>query len=149
MAAAALLVGFAAAGLSSCALLPASGSCVDYISLKTPAERFAAAPVVVVADISTTDRTIERAGRYDIHRAKVSAVLKGSVSAKALDVINPSDQCTTSRKPVEYLEGDDLNATGSRVLYLAERRDGSDVWTLFVPNGVDPADVAASLPRSK
>lgn len=144
-----VLVGASITGLASCALVPTTGSCLDYIALDTPKARLDAATLVVVADVSPTDRTVESTGRYEIHRAEISSVLKGTMTADAIDVINPSDQCTTSYRPVEYLEGDELAEPGTHVLYLRKIDGGSGVWQLVVPNALDPASVATSLPHPK
>lgn len=137
-------------GLASCALLPHTSSCADYISLPSPAERFQAAPIVVVAEVTATDRTANATGRYEVHRARITEVLKGTMQDHAIDVINPSDQCTTGGEPVTYVERDELTRSdgSSRVLYLADR-DGAPVWRLLVPNALDPASVASDLPTTK
>ncbi|WP_344794416.1 hypothetical protein [Frondihabitans peucedani] len=137
----------ASVGLSACAILPRSGQCLDYIDLPTSTARYDEAALVVVASVTSTDRTAELSGRYTVHRALVTEVLKGHRPSGALDVVNPSDQCTTSGEPVTYLEGDDLARDGRYLLYLRAPAGGSSTWTLVVPNALDDPSVAAALPH--
>ncbi|TPG07699.1 hypothetical protein [Curtobacterium flaccumfaciens] len=129
-----------------------SGFCADYVPLKTPAERRDAADLVVDADVTKTDRTVELQGIYDVYEATVTDVPKGDDDASGpkpgdtIQVISTSDQCETSGEPVEYLEGDPLADEGTFRLYLSPADDGGDagdagdaaVWRLVVPGAAEP-----------
>jgi FlaG/FlaF family flagellin (archaellin) len=119
-----------------------SGFCADYIQLKTPAERRDAADLVVDADVTKTDRTVEPQGIYEVYEATVTDVTKGDAVAPGdtIQVISTSDQCETSGEPVEYLEGDPLADEGTFRLYLSPTDDEDDeVWRLVVPGAAEPA----------
>lgn len=129
--------------LSGCAT--SVGSCVDHVSLPTPQARFDAADAVVLATVERTDRTVESNAVYRVFRAHVVTTLKGRMRRSSFDVYNPSDQCTTSGRPAQYLERDALGSTSRAVLYLsADDRVGA--FSLVVPNAVDAAPVGAPLP---
>ncbi|PYY61720.1 hypothetical protein DEJ17_03110 [Curtobacterium sp. MCSS17_011] len=123
-----------------------STGCTDHIQLKTPAERRDAADLVVDADVTKTDRTVELQGVYDVYEATVTDVPKGDEGAEGphpgdtIQVISTSDQCATSGEPVEYLEGDPLADGGTFRLYLSptDHDEDGDLWQLVVPGAVDP-----------
>ncbi|MCS6568866.1 hypothetical protein NYQ35_08635 [Curtobacterium flaccumfaciens pv. flaccumfaciens] len=120
-----------------------SGFCADYVSLKTPAERRDAAELVVDADVTKTDRTVEPQGIYDVYEATVADVPKGDDAASGpkpgdtIQVISTSDECETSGEPVEYPSGDPLADEGAFRLYLSHGGD-DDVWKLVVPGAAEP-----------
>ncbi|MBF4614136.1 hypothetical protein [Curtobacterium sp. VKM Ac-1376] len=117
--------------------------CADHIALETPAERRDAADLVVDADVTKTDRTVEFQGIYDVYEATVTDVSKGDEGAEGaapgdtIQVISTSDQCETSGEPVEYLDGDPLADQGAFRLYLSPTED-DDVWQLVVPGAAEP-----------
>ena len=123
-----------------------SGFCADYVPLKTSAERRDAADLVVDADVTKTDRTVELQGIYDVYEATVADVPKGDDAASGpkpgdtIQVISTSDECETSGEPVEYLEGDPLADEGAFRLYLSPADDdgNDDVWQLVVPGAAEP-----------
>lgn len=121
-------------GLAACAGIR-SGQCVDYVSL-TPAEQAHEASLVVDADVRSTDRTVEVAGRYRVHEAAITDVRKGRTLGDRIDVIATSDQCTSSGEPVEYVDGDPLAEPGSYRLYLTRVRGGGP-WQLVVPGAAE------------
>ena len=116
-----------------------SGFCADYVPLKTPAERRDAAELVVDADVTKTDRTVEPQGIYEVYEATVTDVTKGDTVAPGdtIQVISTSDECETSGEPVEYLSGDPLADEGTFRLYLSHDGD-DDVWQLVVPGAAEP-----------
>lgn len=116
-----------------------STGCTDYVQLKTPAERRDAAELVVDADVTKTDRTVEPQGIYEVYEATVTDVTKGDAVAPGdtIQVISTSDQCETSGEPVEYLSGDPLADEGAFRLYLSHDGD-DDVWQLVVPGAAEP-----------
>jgi hypothetical protein len=120
-----------------------STGCTHYMELKTPAERRDVADLVVDADVTKTDRTVELQGIYDVYEATVADVPKGDDAASGpkpgdtIQVISTSDQCETSGEPVEYLEGDPLADEGAFRLYLSHGGD-DDVWKLVVPGAAEP-----------
>lgn len=120
-----------------------SGSCIDYIAARTPAERSDLATLVVDAEVTATDRTVEVGGVYEVRRARITGVEKGDSPGRTIDVISPSDQCTTSGQPVEYLEGDPLAQDGTFRLYL-HRSSDDDVWQLVVPGAAEPITATAT-----
>jgi hypothetical protein len=120
-------------GLGGCAI--SAGQCVDWVPL-SPAEQERTASLVVDADVTTTDRTVEASGRYRVHEASITSIRKGHAPGDRIDVIATSDQCTTSGQPVEYVEGDPLADPGSYRLYLTERQAGG-AWRLVVPGAAE------------
>lgn len=115
-----------------------SSGCTHYMELKTPAERRDAADLVVDADVTKTDRTVEPQGLYQVYEATVTDVTKGDAApGDTIQVISTSDQCETSGEPVEYLEGDPLADEGTFRLYLSPDED-DDVWQLVVPGAAEP-----------
>ncbi|WP_412872605.1 hypothetical protein [Curtobacterium flaccumfaciens] len=116
-----------------------STGCTDYVQLGTPAERRDAAELVVDADVTKTDRTVEPQGIYQVYEATVTDVTKGDAAAPGdtIQVISTSDQCETSGEPVEYLSGDPLADEGTFRLYLSHDGD-DDVWQLVVPGAAEP-----------
>lgn len=115
-----------------------SSGCTHYMELKTPAERRDAADLVVDADVTKTDRTVEPQGIYQVYEATVTDVTKGDAApGDTIQVISTSDQCETSGEPVEYLEGDPLADEGTFRLYLSPDED-DDVWQLVVPGAAEP-----------
>lgn len=115
-----------------------SSGCTHYMELKTPAERRDAADLVVDADVTKTDRTVEPQGVYQVYEATVTDVTKGDAApGDTIQVISTSDQCETSGEPVEYLEGDPLADEGTFRLYLSPDED-DDVWQLVVPGAAEP-----------
>lgn len=116
-----------------------STGCTDYVQLKTPAERRDAAELLVDADVTKTDRTVEPQGIYEVYEATVTDVTKGDAVAPGdtIQVISTSDQCETSGEPVEYLSGDPLADEGAFRLYLSHDGD-DDVWQLVVPGAAEP-----------
>lgn len=115
-----------------------SGFCPDHVQLETPAERRDAADLVVDADVTKTDRTVEPQGVYQVYEATVTDVTKGDAApGDTIQVISTSDQCETSGEPVEYLEGDPLADEGTFRLYLSPDED-DDVWRLVVPGAAEP-----------
>ncbi|MBT1544296.1 hypothetical protein [Curtobacterium aurantiacum] len=123
-----------------------SGFCADYVPLKTSAERRDAADLVIDADVTKTERTVELQGIYDVYEATVADVPKGDDAASGpkpgdtIQVISTSDECETSGEPVEYLEGDPLADEGTFRLYLSPADDDGDdvVWRLVVPGAAEP-----------
>ncbi|MBF4606091.1 hypothetical protein [Curtobacterium sp. VKM Ac-1393] len=111
-------------------------SCVDYVTM-TAAERREAADLVVDARVTSTDRTVELGGVYAVHEAEVTKVSKGDDPGATIDVVSTSDMCTTSGEPVEYLEGDVLDAEGTFRLYLTQA-DHDSAWRLVVPGAAEP-----------
>ncbi len=120
-------------GLAGCATT--AGQCVDYVSL-TPAEQAHEASLVVDADVRSTDRTVEVAGRYRVYEAAITDVRKGRTLGDRIDVIATSDQCTSSGEPVEYVDGDPLAEPGSYRLFLTRVRGGGP-WQLVVPGAAE------------
>jgi hypothetical protein len=121
------------------------GSCTDYAAYPTPQERFDAAPVVVVATVTRTGRTIEPDAVYPMYRARVVDVVKGDLPRRTIELYNPSDQCITYGQPAPRVEPDVLKGVGRAVLYLS--RDAEDApWHLVVPNGVDSLPERSPLP---
>ncbi|MCS6562768.1 MULTISPECIES: hypothetical protein [Curtobacterium] len=116
-----------------------SVACAARIELETPAERRDAAELVVDADVTKTDRTVEPQGIYRVYEATVTDVTKGDAAAPGdtIQVISTSDQCETSGEPVEYLSGDPLADEGTFRLYLSHDGD-DDVWQLVVPGAAEP-----------
>lgn len=115
-----------------------STGCTDHVQLETPAERRDAADLVVDADVTKTDRTVEPQGIYQVYEATVTGVTKGDAApGDTIQVISTSDQCETSGEPVEYLEGDPLADEGTFRLYLSPDED-DDVWRLVVPGAAEP-----------
>ncbi|PYY45924.1 hypothetical protein DEJ03_08430 [Curtobacterium sp. MCLR17_043] len=116
-----------------------STGCTHYMELKTPAERRDAADLVVDADVTMTDRTVELQGIYDVYEATVTDVTKGDAAAPGdtIQVISTSDQCETSGEPVEYSSGDPLADEGAFRLYLSHGGD-DDVWQLVAPGAAEP-----------
>lgn len=112
-------------------------SCIDYVTM-TAAERRDAADLVVDAQVTRSDRTIELGGVYDVYDAEVTDVAKGDDPGTTIDVVSTSDQCTTSGEPVEYVEGDVLEPEGAFRLYLTKSDADDDVWRLVVPGAADP-----------
>ncbi|WIE72726.1 hypothetical protein [Curtobacterium sp. MCJR17_020] len=117
-----------------------SVACASRIALDTPAERRAAADLVVDAEVDKTGRTVEFQGVYDVYDASVTDVSKGDDPGHTIQVISTSDQCETSGEPVEYLDGDVLAAEGTFRLYLtkADPEDDDSVWRLVVPGAAEP-----------
>lgn len=116
-----------------------STGCTDYVQLKTPAERRDVAELVVDADVTKTDRTVEPQGIYEVYEATVTDVTKGDAAAPGdtIQVISTSGQCETSGEPVEYPSGDPLADEGAFRLYLSHDGD-DDVWQLVVPGAAEP-----------
>jgi hypothetical protein len=115
-----------------------SVACASRIALDTPAERRAAADLVVDAEVDKTGRTVEFQGVYDVYDASVTDVSKGDDPGHTIRVISTSDQCETSGEPVEYLDGDVLAAEGTFRLNLTEADPEDDVWRLVVPGAAEP-----------
>ncbi|ROP74759.1 hypothetical protein [Curtobacterium sp. PhB115] len=116
-----------------------ASSCVDWVTLPTAADRRTESDLVVDAEVTRTDRTVERGGIYDVYEATVTDVSKGSAPGDTIDVISTSDQCTTSGEPVEYVDSDALADEGTYRLYLTKADpDDDSVWRLVVPGAADP-----------
>lgn len=115
---------------------------MDFISLPTPHERYDAADTVVVATLSTTDRTVDSFATYPVHRATTVTVVKGAAPS-SFDVIAPSDQCERRGEQVAYLEGDPLTGVDRAVLYLVKE---DQHWRLITPSSVDPLPRGSALP---
>lgn len=135
-AAAIALVVALSGGVTGCALQ--SGSCRDPIPLETSEDRLDAAVLVVDADVRATGRSVQVDGSYRLLTATVTDEVKGRAPSRVLAVFSPSDQCTTSGQPVEYLDGDVLAVAGRYRLYLTEERRG--LWRLVVPGAAEPLD---------
>lgn len=130
---AALLVVALSGVLSGCVVH--TSSCRDFIVLDTAADRARAAQLVVDAEVRTTDRTADVDGEYRLHEATVTDVVKGSAPSGTLDVLAPSDRCTTDGQTVTYTDGDPLAEPGRYRLYLHRERPG--LWRLIVPGAAD------------
>lgn len=116
-----------------------SVACAARIELETPAERRDAADLVVDADVTKTDRTVEPQGIYEVYEATVTDVTKGDAvtPGDTIQLISTSGQCETSGEPVEYPEGDPLAAEGTFRLYLSPTED-DDLWELVAPGAAEP-----------
>ncbi|MGU3409450.1 hypothetical protein ACLBWP_05030 [Microbacterium sp. M1A1_1b] len=117
-------------------------SCRDGIQLDTAQDRMDAAPLVVDAHVRATDRTVDVEGDYRLLEATVTEVVKGTAPSRSLELFSPSDQCTSSGKPVEYLD-DVLAEPGRYRLYLTAERPG--LWRLIVPGAADPLDADGNV----
>jgi hypothetical protein len=119
-----------------------STGCSHYLALETAAERRDAADLVVDADLTKTDRTVQFQGIYTVYEATVTAVTKAAEPGErpepgdTIQVISTSDQCETSNEPVEYLDGDPLADEGTFRLYLSPT-ENADVWQLVVPGAAE------------